>query len=150
MRRVSRARSASMDEGTVMSRNNGLTVNLALRIGLAIGSVFAGSLASVTSGQNLSTGTVVITNNSAYGPILTDLDGLTLYTWAGDEPGASHCYDECATSWPPLLVSGAPITPDQLPGILGVTTRADGTVQATYNTMPLYHSDDDSPGDVYG
>lgn len=36
---------------------------------------------------------------------LTDQNGMTLYTFDKDRPGESNCYDQCALSWPPYLVS---------------------------------------------
>jgi Secreted repeat of unknown function len=49
-----------------------------------------------------------------YGVYLTDGFGRALYSFEGDKRGerdekaVSKCYGNCATSWPPLLSSGAP------------------------------------------
>jgi predicted lipoprotein with Yx(FWY)xxD motif len=33
--------------------------------------------------------------------VLTDANGMTLYTWDKDEMGAkSNCYEQCAVNWP--------------------------------------------------
>jgi predicted lipoprotein with Yx(FWY)xxD motif len=85
------------------------------------------------------------------GTILTDSNGMTLYTYAPDTAGTSTCYDKCAVAWPPATVSGDPVAPDGLAGSLGVTARTDGSEQLTYNGMPLYTYADDKDGeDTYG
>jgi predicted lipoprotein with Yx(FWY)xxD motif len=85
------------------------------------------------------------------GTILTDANGMTLYTYAPDADGMSTCYDKCAVAWPPAMVSGDPVAPDGLAGALGVTPRTDGSEQLTYNGMPLYtYVDDKDSEDTYG
>src|SRR5262245_41401490 len=71
------------------------------------------------------------------GTILTDANGMTLYTYAPDTAGMSTCYDKCAVAWPPAIVSSDPVAPGGLAGSLGVTQRTDGSEQLTYNGMPL-------------
>ena len=44
--------------------------------------------------------------DSALGMILTDGSGNTLYAFQPDAQGPSTCYDDCASSWPALLVKG--------------------------------------------
>ena len=39
------------------------------------------------------------------GEILTDANGMTLYTFDKDTAGTSNCYDECAANWPPLIAA---------------------------------------------
>ncbi len=97
--------------------------------------------------------TLRLAENEELGGFLTDAAGMTLYTFANDVPGTSNCYDRCATAWPPLLVEeDEEITAvDSLPGELGTTERADGTVQVTYNGWPLYYwVNDEAPGDTTG
>ncbi|MBL4928855.1 COG4315 family predicted lipoprotein [Fuscibacter oryzae] len=79
--------------------------------------------------------------------VLTDAKGMTLYTFDKDEGGKSACYDACATNWPPLLAEkGAAATGDY-----GLTERTDGTMQWTYDGMPLYlWVKDTKPGDMTG
>ena len=85
------------------------------------------------------------------GTILTDANGMTLYTYASDTAGTSTCYDKCATAWPPATVNRDPVAPDGLAGDLGVTQRTDGSEQLTYNGMPLYtYVDDKDSEDTYG
>lgn len=96
---------------------------------------------------------LMLAENESLGKYLTDAAGMTLYTFANDDPGLSNCYDRCATAWPPLLVeegeTGA--AADGIPGELGTTQREDGTVQITYDGWPLYYWFlDEAPGDTTG
>lgn len=98
---------------------------------------------------------VSIAQNATFGSILVDENGRTLYRFTRDTPNTSSaCYGQCATRWPPLLVSA-----DDLPvagegvdgGLLGVLTRTDGTRQVMYNGMPLYYwSEDTAAGETKG
>ena len=95
--------------------------------------------------------TVQVTTHSEHGVILTDGEGMTLYLFTQDEEGESTCYDQCAEAWPPLIVEGSPTIPDGLPGEFGTTERDGGSVQVTYNGMPLYYwQGDEEPGDATG
>src|SRR5690349_15815561 len=85
------------------------------------------------------------------GTFLTDPAGMTLYLYTKDTIGISNCYGGCATAWPPLLTQSAPTLPENMPGMIGTTTRTDGTQQVTYNGMPLYYwASDQKPGDTTG
>jgi predicted lipoprotein with Yx(FWY)xxD motif len=96
--------------------------------------------------------TVSLGKNDKLGSFLVDDKGMTLYLFTKDTPNTSVCYDKCATTWPPLLTTGAPAAGDGLDASkLGTTTRKDGTVQVTYNGWPLYYyQKDKAPGDVTG
>jgi predicted lipoprotein with Yx(FWY)xxD motif len=99
------------------------------------------------------TGVVVNMATTSAGAVLAGPNGLTLYTHAGDTATSSTCTGACATAWPPLTVpTGATATAGTgVTGTLGTLTRADGTMQVTYNGMPLYGWQGDSkPGDVTG
>lgn len=81
------------------------------------------------------------------GNVLTDANGMTLYTFDRDEPGKSNCYDTCATNWPPLKAD-AGAQPD---GDFTVVERTDGSAQWAYKGMPLYlWVKDAKPGDMTG
>jgi predicted lipoprotein with Yx(FWY)xxD motif len=85
--------------------------------------------------------------------ILVNSAGLTLYTLAKDSPGHSTCTGSCASIWPPLTLSSSQGSPVAGPGVsgLGTLTRPDGTVQVTYQGMPLYtYTGDHAPGDANG
>lgn len=100
-----------------------------------------------TTGQNvgkvwyvLNPGPVLQTAKAGdLGTILTGANGMTLYMFTKDTPGVSNCYDQCAVNWPPLLVGFTPTAVDGVKGKLGTTTRKDGSMQVTYNDMPLYY-----------
>ena len=78
---------------------------------------------------------------------LTDAKGMTLYTFAKDQPGVSNCNDNCAKNWPPLMAAA-----DAKPmGEWTIVTRADGSKQWAYKGMPLYlWIKDTKPGDNTG
>ena len=91
------------------------------------------------------------------GTILVDgATGLTLYIFTKDtkDSGKSVCTGGCLDAWPALTV-GAGETPtggDGVTGTLGTITREDdGSLQVTYNGLPLYFFKNDAePGDLNG
>ena len=91
--------------------------------------------------------------NEDLGAFLTGSNGMTLYTWANDEPGITNCYDQCAENWPPLILEErqALTAGAGAPGELGLTEREDGSMQVTYNSWPLYFwINDTQSGDATG
>ena len=48
---------------------------------------------------------LTITVAQAGNKVLTDPNGMTLYTFDSDDVGQSNCYADCAQSWKPFLVS---------------------------------------------
>jgi predicted lipoprotein with Yx(FWY)xxD motif len=90
---------------------------------------------------------------SGIGTVLTTSDGLTLYALPAEKGGNIQCTGSCATAWPPLLVTGGnpPTLPQGVSGTVGKVTRPDGSVEVTYNDMPLYTWQGDSaPGQATG
>jgi predicted lipoprotein with Yx(FWY)xxD motif len=84
---------------------------------------------------------------SAYGDILTDAAGMTLYTFDGDGRFRPRCSEECAADWRPFAA------PEQCgaSGYWTLVTRADGVIQWTYGGRPLYtYLGDLRPGDIHG
>ena len=77
--------------------------------------------------------------------VLTNSQGLTLYTFAPDKTNKSVCYGDCASYWPPVpgnMSAGPGVT-----GQIGTIKRTDGSTQATYDGHPLYtYVGDKSPG----
>ena len=68
-------------------------------------------------------------------------------SWArSTTPGESACYDQCATNWPPLVATEPLTLVSGIPGELGTITRTDGTMQVTYDGMPLYYYAQDAEG----
>jgi predicted lipoprotein with Yx(FWY)xxD motif len=103
----------------------------------------AGSAASSSSSSAVKTATINGTT------VLTNAKGLTLYSFAPDTMTTSNCNGTCAQLWPP--VHGPVTAGPGATGKLGTITRADGSIQATYNGHPLYtYVDDTAPGQARG
>lgn len=97
--------------------------------------------------------TVGTTGDATLGAYLTGANGMTLYVLTLDSADTSSCSGTCATNWPPLTVaSGTTVTgPSAATGAFATATRADGTMQVTYNHMPLYYfAGDSAAGDTNG
>ena len=100
--------------------------------------------------------TVKVADNPTLGKILTDGEGMTLYSFAPASDPASKDATKCATAclgpWPPFLTTDAPAAPSGVTGKFGIVTRTDYPVkQVTYNDMPLYYFvQDKAPGDAKG
>ena len=81
--------------------------------------------------------------------VLTNANGLTLYSFAPDTPATSKCSGSCAAYWPP--VTGTTAAAPGLPGKVTTITRTDGSHQLTYNGHPLYtYIGDSAPGQARG
>jgi predicted lipoprotein with Yx(FWY)xxD motif len=88
-----------------------------------------------------------MTGDSAKGEVLTDSNGMSLYTFDKDSNGLSACYDACAQNWPPLMAD-AGAEPE---GDFGISERKDGSLQWTYKGAPLYgFVKDEKAGDING
>ena len=100
--------------------------------------------------------TVNVSESADFGPILVDVEGMSLYVFMADtqNSGTSTCGDDdgCAAEWPPLVSQGAPVAGEGVDAtLLGTITRDDGTLQVTYNGRPLYlFVEDAAPGDTNG
>lgn len=97
--------------------------------------------------------TIALATN-ALGEIIVDAEGKTLYAFTPDTGGESTCYDDCATAWPPLVVSDA-ATLSAGAGLdatkLTTVDRTDGTKQIMYGGWPLYHfANDAAAGETNG
>jgi predicted lipoprotein with Yx(FWY)xxD motif len=100
--------------------------------------------------MSLTLGSTASTTMGAY---LTAQNGMTLYVLTTDTPDTSSCSGSCATNWPPLTVAGntAVTGPTGATGTFGTINRSDGTIQVTYNHMPLYYyAGDSAAGDTNG
>jgi predicted lipoprotein with Yx(FWY)xxD motif len=93
----------------------------------------------------------------AAGTILVDsASGMTVYTFTKDtkDSGTSACTGGCIDTWPALTVpaGGSPTGGSGVTGTLGTITRDDdGSLQVTYNGLPLYFfKNDKAPGDLNG
>jgi predicted lipoprotein with Yx(FWY)xxD motif len=109
------------------------------------GASAATSGATVEAKQVGSIGTVLVAGSN----------GMTVYTFAKDvkDSGKSACNAGCIDKWPALTVAAgqSPTPGTGVTGTLATITRDDGTVQVTYNGLPLYFfANDHAPGDANG
>ena len=94
-------------------------------------------------------GTTLMVKTIGGTQVLTNSAGFTLYWFGPDTSTTSNCSGSCATFWPP--VKGPATAGSGVTGTLGVITRPDGTMQATYNGHPLYtYAGDSAPGQANG
>ena len=100
--------------------------------------------------------TVVTKSTNAGTVLVAGSSGMTVYTFANDaaNSGTSACTGPCLAKWPALTVPAgtAPTAGAGVTGSLATFTRADdGSLQVTYNGLPLYfYSGDSAPGDTNG
>ncbi len=96
---------------------------------------------------------VLAAADSDLGMVVVDAGGRTVYVFDEDVAGSgeSACTDECAATWPAVVVEdGAPVA-DGVDGELGTFDREDGARQVTLDGRPLYlFAGDGSPGDATG
>lgn len=79
--------------------------------------------------------------------MLTDPEGMTLYTFDDDTEGASTCTDTCAEKWPPFVATEGAMEE----GDFTLIERDDGQSQWAYMGKPLYYwSGDSAAGDMSG
>src|SRR6266566_6507577 len=94
-------------------------------------------------------GTVLETLRIGGVTALTNAEGYTLYWFGPDAATRSACDASCIRRWPPVtgpVVAGTGVT-----GTVGVITRPDGSLQATYDGHPLYLATvDTGPGQTKG
>jgi predicted lipoprotein with Yx(FWY)xxD motif len=105
------------------------------------------------SGVPVSGGEAIqIADNAEFGQILVTADGRTLYTNTVDSPGDLKCTNvACTAFWPPYTVEAQPVAAQGLPGSLGTIPRPDGSLQVTYDDLPLYtFYQDRAAGDTGG
>jgi predicted lipoprotein with Yx(FWY)xxD motif len=103
---------------------------------------------SQTSSQTTSSSSqgklaISLAYSPSLGSYLTNGTGWTLYLFTKDtvNSGASSCYGQCATFWPPLYGSASSLSlpPGVSASAFGTITRTDGTKQITYQGWPLYY-----------
>jgi predicted lipoprotein with Yx(FWY)xxD motif len=89
------------------------------------------------------------------GAYLIGYNGMTVYMFAKDKTASSTCYGPCAQIWPPYTIGAEDNAQNVKLGIsankVGTITRADGSIQVTYNGHPLYfYAQDKSSTDTLG
>ena len=104
-------------------------------------------LAAPSMGERSST---VGAHTSSYGTILFDGGGFVLYAFTHDPRNRSTCSGACAKAWPPYLARGRAVaSAGASVKLLGAIRRADGTMQITYASRPLYYYvGDRKPGQI--
>ena len=107
-----------------------------------------GSAGTSTSSPVATTAGSLKTATIGGATVLTNAQGFTLYSFAPDTPTKSNCNGTCAQNWPPVK---GPATASGVTGTFGTITRADGSVQATFDGHPLYaFAGDTAPGQDKG
>ncbi len=103
----------------------------------------ASSATSAAAGGGVKLATV---KDAKLGDVVTDGTGFVLYRFDKDtaKPPASNCTGDCASTWPPVLASGAPELAGIDTALLGTVKRADGAEQVTINGWPIYRFAADS------
>ena len=103
------------------------------------GSSSSGSAASCTGSKSVHGGHVAVSTwCSAYGGILVNGKGYTLYALTTGTGKKAACGSSCAAIWPPLMVNGAPdLAPGLKKSLVGVVSRG-GSHQVTYAGHALY------------
>jgi predicted lipoprotein with Yx(FWY)xxD motif len=101
-----------------------------------------------TSDTSVSTGSTV--SISVQGGHLVGPDGHALYTFSTDTATTFSCTAGCLAVWPPITgtaKAGSGVDQDDLSS----RARTDGTMQVTYDGMPLYEfTGDKSAADTNG
>src|SRR5215469_2509332 len=105
--------------------------------------------AASSGGNDPAAGAVSVkTANIGSAMVLTNANGFTLYSFSPDTSTTSKCNGKCATVWPPVK---GPVTAAGITGTFGTITRANGSIQATFDGHPLYtYVGDTSPGQAKG
>jgi len=122
-------------------------------LGIAAGSgvAQAGAHVQAASAAQIATTATVSLRSTAYGKILVNGKGDTLYLWAKDKKNKSECSGPCLVVWPFLIISGKPTAgPGVNKKLLG-TIKVKGGHEVTYNGWPLYtYVSDTRPGVISG
>jgi predicted lipoprotein with Yx(FWY)xxD motif len=94
---------------------------------------------------------VLLSSTTAFGDILTDSLGKTLYFFSIDANGNSGCSGGCLTNWPIFYKDSLRLASGLNAADFGTITRSDGQKQTTYKGWPLYYfSGDANAGDING
>ena len=152
------AKGAPQATATTVAAGSSATTKPAAAAGGGYGSssanpttVAAKSAATVAPAAPATAAAMAKTASNALGTIVVDAEGRTLYGFMKDVNGTSTCIGACATTWPPMLVSGD-VTVDGLDkNLFSVIDRPDGTKQLKMGKWPLYRfSGDAEAGDTDG
>jgi len=94
---------------------------------------------------------VQLSNDSTFGKILTDSEGMSLYYFSDDPNGTSACINGCLNNWPLFYEANLTLDSGLEAANFGTITRTDGEKQTTYKGWPLYYFiTDTNAGDTFG
>lgn len=143
--------SSGSSANTTPTEGAGEESEYATQTAQAVSGTPAAATTASTGGSESGT-TVKIASAGSLGQVLTDAQGMTLYTFTKDtaNSGKSSASAGVLQAWPPLYVTGTPSKPAGVSGDL-TTITTDGKQQVTYKGMPLYHyAGDKAAGDTNG
>ncbi|WP_368187232.1 hypothetical protein [Aestuariibius sp. HNIBRBA575] len=122
-----------------------MTITLKTKLSFAL--IAGATLTACESYAAGHTAGIVLETSTSMGTILTDTNGMSLYTFDSDSAGMSACNGGCAVNWPPLMVEDGA----EASGKMSIITRADGSQQWAYDGAPLYFwKNDRAAGQVTG
>ena len=117
-----------------------------MKLALTIGAALLALTSTMAFAEDYAGGAVK-TSEIGGKQVLTDTNGMTLYTYDKDTAGVTNCYDKCAVNWPPLIADAGAAAD----GDFTLVDRTDGTKMWAYKGMPLYlWIKDTKPGDTTG
>jgi predicted lipoprotein with Yx(FWY)xxD motif len=86
---------------------------------------------------------------TAFGEILVNGQGRTLYRFSEDGRRLSRCGGGCARTWPPFITPGRPrLGAGVMEGLVGTIRRPNGKLQVTYRGRPVYFYAHEGPRQV--
>lgn len=91
--------------------------------------------------------------NYTVGNYLANSSGDTLYVYTGDlrYSGKTACYGQCTLTWKPFYTTVLTVSPGINASKFGTMTRTNGSLQLTYEGMPLYlYARNTTPGLING
>jgi predicted lipoprotein with Yx(FWY)xxD motif len=135
-----------------MSAVRGRSVVLAVAVLALVMTSCASKKPAASGGGGGAGGSIATTSVSGVGTVLVNAQGRTLYYLMTDNHSQPTCTGSCASTWPPMIVSGSvPAAGSGVTGTLGTVANPDGGKQLTYMGWPLYiYSGDSAAGQANG
>jgi predicted lipoprotein with Yx(FWY)xxD motif len=104
-----------------------------------------------TGTTDIDTANVRLASDAAFGSILVDGNGNSLYFFSRDTKTTSECTDGCLNNWPVFYNADISVGTGLEASDFGTITRGDGSRQTTYKGWPLYYfANDNVAGDTNG
>jgi predicted lipoprotein with Yx(FWY)xxD motif len=126
------------------------TFGAAIAIAAALAACGGSSSGESATAASSNGGTVSVAEIEGTGNVLVDSSGQALYASEQEsESGMVMCTGACNSFWQPLTVSGGAPEGGSV-SHLGVVKRPDGSMQVTYEGMPLYTFTQEGPEEVTG